>query len=225
MGWILDSLSEVTKIVSSTNYWFGIVTSIGLIFIRHRIKFPRVIYSGGGSGTHKIEGGGTLSSHRLSLTNSPSFLGYPINRETLIVETARIYDPKKKVYEGGLMRWKDASEGKPFNTEIKVGERNDLYICGLYEKRVHHYAGETINNIELSETLVELDKSRTLEIHITDNLQRRYKIQFKITAEERRNHLQKVNISIGVKRTSADRLRQFKNGFSDMIRAFIGPNY
>ena len=152
-------------------------------------------------------------------------LGYPVNRDTLFVESARIYDPSKKIYEGHLMRWQGAPENKPFQTEIKVGNSAALYVCGIHKKRVHHYAGETLNNIELSETLVDLGQSRELEIHIVDNLRRRYKIPFKISAEERRNHIQKVQVNLRVKTTFADRLRQFKNGFSDMLRAFTRPSY
>jgi hypothetical protein len=139
--------------------------------------------------------------------------------------SARIYDPEKKAYEGHLMHWLGAPQDKPFNTEIKVGQSAQLFVCGVYKQRVHHFAGESLNNINLSETLVELGRSRKLEIHVQDSLQRRYKIPFKISAEERRNHIQKVQVSISVKTTFADRLRQFKHGFYGMVGAFTRPSY
>jgi len=123
------------------------------------------------------------------------------------------------------MRWQGTPENEPYSTQIKVGERAQLFVYGVYKQRVHYYAGNTLHNIDLSETLIELGESRKLEIHVRDTLQRCYKIPFRIFAEERRNNIQKVQVSVRVKTTFTDRLGDFKSGFQIMISSFTRPSY
>lgn len=225
IGFLSEFLSSVGGVVFTADYWFGIVTSFVLLFVRHRIKLPKVRVTGSGSRGSKLENGDKFSSSHISISNIPSFFGYPVNRDTLSVDSARMYDPATRLYEGHLMRWQGEPDNAPFKTEIPVGQSGQLFIYGAHNGRVHHYAGTTINNIEKSETLLELGNTRKLEIHITDKLQRKYKIPIKISAKEQRNHADGFSIQVRVKTTLADRWRNFRNGFSDMVRAFTRPSY
>lgn len=123
------------------------------------------------------------------------------------------------------MRWQSQPDNKPFYSEIKVGESDQLFVCGLYQERVHHYAGDTLNNIDLSETLVENNASRRLEIHLFDGVGRKYVFPIMISAETRRNHADKVQVQIRTKTTFSERISQFRSGFREMISAFTRPNY
>ena len=225
MDWWIEKFFTVRDVIAAPEYWLGIVTSVGLFVIHHRIKLPKIKVIGGGGSSPKLEDGETLGKHHITVYSNPYFLRYPVKREDLLVSSARIFDPKRRAYEGPAMRWHGAPENEPFGTTIQVGQSAGLYVCGVYKKRVHHYSGETLNNIELSETLVELGQSRKLEIHITDILTRRYKIPFRISAEERRNHFQKVQVTIRVKTTFADRLRQIEEGLRAIYSAFTRPSY
>jgi hypothetical protein len=225
LSFLSDFLISAGGVASTADYWLGMLTSIIFLFVRHRIKLPKIRVTGSGGGTSKLDNGDKFSSSRITVTNIPSFFGYPISRETLSVASARIYDPATRLYEGHLMRWQGEPDNTPFKTEIPVGESGHLYICGVHNCRVHHYSGQTIHNVEHSETLLELGGNRKLEIHIMDKLQRRHKIPFRISAKEQRNHVDGVNVQVRMKTTIADRLRNFKYGFRDMIRAFTTPSY
>jgi len=203
---------------------YGVLTAFSVVFIHHRIKVPKLVVGGGGGGGTVIDGE-RFASHLIHLRSSPRFFGYPVNRETLSVQSALIYDPEKKTYEGGQMRWQGTPENEPFRTQIKVGERAELFVCGVYKQRVHHYAGDTLHNIDHSDTLVEIGNTRKLEIHVNDTLGRKYKIRFKISSREHRSSVNKVQVSIRTKLTLADRFWEFKSGFHTMISAFTHPSY
>ena len=219
------TLTYLGDIVSSENFWIGIITSLLIIFIIHRIKIPKLTVSGSGHASHMLENGEKLGDYRINISNSPSFMGYAINRETLFVQYARIFDPAKKLYEGPNLHWHPIYNDKTYYREIKAGGNAGIFVCGVYRQRVHQYAGTDVRNIELSETIVELGQSRELEIHVFDNLRRRYTIPFKISATEKRNHMQKVQVQIRTKTTLASRLKQFRIGLSSMLNAFSRSRY
>ncbi len=225
MNWWIDQGIKVRDTVTTPEYWLGIVTSLSLLFVRHRIKLPKIKVTGGGGASKKLEDGEIFGSQIIQVYSDPYFLGYPVKRDDLVVKTARIYDLSKRSYEGHLMRWEREPTDKPFETTIQVGQSTGLYIYGIYKQRVHHYSGETLRNIELSETLVEHGRSRKLEIHIVDNLGRRYRIPFRISAEDRRNHPHKVNVSIRFKTALADRLQLLKYGVQEIWAAFTRPSW
>jgi hypothetical protein len=225
MDWLTDQINNASQVVATHEYWLGVFTSIFLVFLHHRIKLPKIRTSGGGSGGSRLEDGERLGYHRISVYSDPRFLGYPLKRDDLIVESARIYDPSSGQLEGGQMHWQVEPENKPYRTTIQAGQSVGLYVCGIYKQRVHHYCGQNLNNIELSETLVELNQSRKLEVHITDTLGRRYKIPFQISANERRNNMQNVQLDIRVKTTLSDRTKQFRNGLRQIWNAFTRPSY
>lgn len=225
LNFFFDILGGASGAISTPDYWLGILTSVALLFIRHRIKLPKIRVTGRGGGSSTLDNGDKFGLAYLTIANVPSFLGYPVNRETLVVTSARIFDPATRKFEGHLMRWKGAPEERPFNIEIKAGESAALFVFGSHNGRAHHYVGKTINNVELSDTLIEIGSSRKLEIHILDNLQRRYTLKFRISAEEKRNQSDGTRVQIRTKVTLADRWRNFGYGFNEMIRAITGPSY
>lgn len=225
MDWLTDNWRTIKEAVLTGEYWLGVVTSFALLFIRHRLKLPNIKVGGGGSGGAKTVGGKSFGFHRFTIVNDPSFFGYPINRDDLSIATSMIYDPKKRSYEGYLLTWEGQPDDKSHLKDIKVGETASVFVCGVSEKRVHHYCGANDENIERSETLVELGDSRELEIHITDKFKRRYKIPFRISAKERRSSAQKLEVRIIVKTTFSDRFLQFRRGIGDMLAAFTRRSY
>lgn len=225
MEWISDGLTALYTEVGTYAFWIGLVTSIALLFIRHRMKLPKVKVVGGRSSSILLENGERLRTHCLTIRNDPYFFGYPINRDSLLVESARIYDPVKKIYEGYCLSWQDGSKNGSLKTELKFGDSAYLYICGIYGKRVHHYVGTEINSINLSDTLVELGETRILEIHINDKLNRRYRFSLQINAEQRRSFHEKIQVRIKVKTSYSDRVRLFRKGLRNMLGAFTRPNY
>ncbi len=223
---ILDLLGSAGGAVSTADYWLGIATSLLVVFVLHRIKLPKVRVTGSGGGGGKLDNGDSFRSARINVTNVPDFFGYPIKRDNLSVISARIYDPEKRIYEGHLMRWQGEPDNKPFKTEIEVGESGQLFVYGVHNGRIHHYSGQTIHNVEHSDTLLEVGETRKLEIHISHKLKKRpYKIPFKISATERRNHADGLDVQLRAKTTLGDRWRSFRYGFSDMVRAFTRPGY
>lgn len=222
---ISTMFTDLGEVVTTVDYWLGIASSLFVLFIRHRIKIPKPVVGGSGGANKRLDDEEFFTDFRQSIINSPSFMGYPIARETLNIESARFYDPKTRKYEGGLMRWDGEPSNEPFRTEIKAGKAKSLYVYGVHKGRVHHFSGEKLQDIENAETLIELGNQRKLEIHITDSLRRIYKIPILIEAKSQRNSIDKVNVTIRTKVTFSDRWRQFRYGLRDMINAFTRPNY
>ncbi|SMC39797.1 hypothetical protein [Primorskyibacter flagellatus] len=225
MDWSIDRLEAIGAAVATFEYWLGIATSVVIVFVHHRLKLPKLKVTGGSGGSKKTDDGKPFEYRRLSITNTPYFFGYPVSRDDFQVQSARIYDPEKRVYQGHLMRWQGEPENKPFKTKIPVGETAILYVYGLYEGRVHLYSGTSQNNIDHGETLVEVGQSRKLEIHITDIFRRRHRIAFSISAEERRNAMQTVQVHFRVKTTLSDRLQQVRGGVREVVSALTRPSY
>ena len=222
---LFDILNGAKGVASTVEYWLGIITSFILLFVRHRIKLPKIRVTGSGGGGSKLENGKPFKSSHVHITNIPNFWGYPINRDKLSVSEARIYDPETRRFEGGLIRWEGAPGDNPHKVDIEAGESASLCLYGIYDRRIHHYVGTNPNHIERSETLIEIGATRKLEIHIFDKLRRRYRIAFMIVAKEQRNHVDGFNVHIRFKTTLSHRIQGVKDGFLQMIRAFTSPSY
>jgi hypothetical protein len=221
----LKIIGSVFDTLSSSDYWLGIFTSFFIVFIRHRIKLPYVRVVGGSGGTSSLENGDNLRYESLSIMNTPSFLGYPVRRDTLSVKSSRIFDPATRNFVGPLMIWEDGDRQQSHKVEIEAGDSADLYIYGVLNGRTHYYCGRDSEHIKRSHTLVEVNEEKKLEIHIEDKLQRTYKIPFKIKSVEERSSVDGVRIRLRVKTTLNDRMQRFKNGFIDMVQAFTKPGY
>ena len=218
------NIFAIGEIFSDQKYWLGIFTSALIVFVRHRIKLPKVRVTGTSGGGENINGE-QFSYGGLVVSNIPSFFGYPIARESLNIATAIVYDSKTNRPIGHLMRWRKSSDDALHKTEIKAGESDTVFLNGVYRKRVHHYVGSNPNDIERSDTLVENGSDRAIEIHIVDNLQRKYKIKLKISANPNRSKIDGVNVSVRTKINFSDRCRDFSSGFRDMVSAFTRPSY
>lgn len=225
MEWITEKLFVAWGALTTAEYWSGILTSFVLLFIRHRIKLPKTTVSGGGSGSSRLPTGEEFGYHQITVTNDPLFFGYPINRDELSGVSARVFDPTRGTYESPEMLWQGEAGSEVRKVDIKAGESKVLFICGILNKRPHYYVGRIVANIEKTETLVELGQSRKLEVHLSDRLNRVYKIPFRISAKEQRNSIQKVHVSLRVKTTLGDRFRQLRQGLRDIWNALVGPSY
>jgi hypothetical protein len=222
--WI-NQLSAIQDVVTAHEYWMGVLTSMGLAFFHHRIRLPKIMINGGGGGSSRIEKDEFFGYQCVYVFNSPHFLGYPIKREDLEAKSARLYDPTLRRYIGPPLRWRDETGDEVAETRIQAGQYRQLNILGIYNQRVHHYCGQSLHNIELSETLVELNQSRRLEVHIFDSIGRRYRVPIKVSSVERRDATLKVDVTLRAKTTITDRLREIRRGVQEIWSALTRPSY
>lgn len=168
MEWLSALWSTMYGTIGTAQFWIGIVTSFLFLFIRHRIKLPKIRVSGSHGDRHNLDNGDGFWRQSISIWNDQNFFGYPIDRNSLFVTSARIYDPNRRKYEGNLMLWKEAPENDPHKIEIKVNDKANLYVYSVYKQGVHHYSGTKQNNMNSSDIIVEPGDSRKLEVHILD---------------------------------------------------------
>ncbi|WP_171131369.1 MULTISPECIES: hypothetical protein [unclassified Ruegeria] len=219
MGFLGDINTFFGDALKSGDFWLGTIVTAFLAVFRNRLYRPKIRANGCMSG-----GDAQFSKHSIGIVNSPSFLGFTIDRNPLIDATAWMYDPKAGKTLAN-MRWRDEPDNKLIKQTIEVTERRDLIVCGVHQGRVHHFVGTSANDSEKSETIVEKGQSRKLEAHLTDRFNRKQKIRFMITVSERRAAPQGVEVRVRVKTTMADRANQFRDGFKEMLYAITRPRY
>lgn len=222
--WLKLAADRLVDTILSLNYLLGLLTAVIGAFVGHRVKLPKLYVSGGGGGSGNSIDGQPFSYEGLYIANSGRFFGYPFSRNTLRNASATLYDPTEKRHVGGRLLWQ---VGRDENEKIDLesGSSAQLLVCGVYSQRVHKYSGKNPREIERSPTLIELGESKKFEIHLTDQIGRKFKFPIKIRCREARNTLQKVQVSVSVKVNFSDRLDEFHSAFRDMVRAFTRPSY
>ena len=174
---------------------------------------PKLVGSGGGSGSIQIPGRDVMVSN-ITIRNEPTFLGMRIPRDPAQIESARLYEPETREYVGPVLMWReDGTNNYVSRISIDSGKQANLYVFAKdrYSPDYFVFAGSSAR-APLPERLTILPRDkRNYEVHLVDSISRRYR--FRITV---RNTDQSVNI--GFKLTMANRLQMISRGLR-MIRA------
>lgn len=194
----------LTVLVAVFFFWLGLSQ-----------RKPKLIGSGGGSGTIQIPGRDVMATS-ISIRNEPTFLGMRTPRDTAQIESSRLYDPELKEYVGPVLVWREeGTDTCVSRVAIESGKQANLYVFGKdrWSPDFFIFSGTALNApLPERPTVLPRDK-RDYEIHLVDTIGRQYK--FRITV---RNGDQSVSASF--KLTMHQRLEMISRGFRMIRSAF-----
>jgi hypothetical protein len=208
----VNSIPDISAIVP---FMFSVVVASVFFILGIRVKRPKIIGGGGGSGQIQVPGKDVMASS-LQFYNQPSLWGMRIPRETAKIESARIYDPSLKEYVGPVLRWrKDGTDQLEQQTSIEAGKSAHLYVFAKerFSDEYFIYASTALNADLASPLPKYTEAKKDFSVVLFDEIGRKY--QFDITV---RNTDQSV--SVVFKLTWRARWEMIREAFRLLWRAF-----
>jgi len=193
----------------------AVVLALVSFILGIRVRMPRIIGAGGGSGQIQVPGKDVMASS-LQFYNQPNFWGMRIPREPAKIQSARIYDPSLKEYVGPVLRWRrDGTSQLEQRTSIEAGKSAHLYVFAKERFSDEYFIYDsTALDADLAGPLPKYTEAKKdFSVVLFDEIGRKYR--FAITV---RNTDQSVGV--GFKLTWHARWEMIREAFRLLWRAF-----
>ncbi|WP_299734613.1 hypothetical protein [uncultured Roseobacter sp.] len=213
-----DLADGILGTMLTANYLWGVVTSLVVVWARHRVTLPKPRHTGGGSERRRLDDKVVAEIGYMTITNAPKVLGYPINRDTLRARRVSVYDPKIKKKVGSAI-WSHRGKKPSLYMEIEAGQSQALLVYTTQNGEVKTYQGDTLKDIQMAQQLVEPNSSRLLEVHIEDVIGRKFRVPFKMIARDAPDMLVGVSAEAMPISTLKDRVRRVRRRLRKIRRA------
>lgn len=184
------------------------------LYIRSR---PKLIYTGGGCFTVRVDDQDVMVSH-LRITNKPTFWGMKVLRAPAKIDNVRLYDPILKIFVGTCLLW-SAEDSRELTRKITIesGDKASLNVVAKDRFSDEYFIPQGKNlDIKLDKPANTFnDHNKEYSIHITE-------VTGVITKFDIIVSNQKGSQSVGLrcKKTIYDRLQHIKKALRKLRYAF-----
>ena len=161
----------------------GVSVSIFFFVLRYNIQKPKLVFGGGGSGGISTPDEDIVATD-IQLYNSPTFLGFRIERSAAKIVSARLYDLKDRVFIGPTLRWRTNAGGFALagTAEIEAGGQSTLYLFAKIRHANSYfvYAASATNEKYYQPDMFFSDRKKWFRLDLRDSIGRIYR--FKLQA-------------------------------------------
>lgn len=191
------------------------VVALISFFVGLTVRRPKLVSSGGGSGTIQVPDKDIMASS-VTIRNEPTFLGIKVPREAADIDHARLYDPELKEYVGPVLRWQqEGTRELARQTTIAAGGTASLYVFGKerYSEKFFIFNLAATNASLPQQLFTYSAKRKDYSLILFDSIQRTYKFNIRV-----RNTPQSVAINFKI--TWRSRWEMIKDAARSLRRAF-----